>query len=278
MINFSDFTDARPWYESFLDLGGWIPWIVIVGLFAAAAAAFVQAKGDAPAAGPDGDLSSERTLDRVIRHFAGPPSTLLVYGLPAAALTLLIALSVTLIPLPNDYKKAASEVFYEVEAATTSKYAIEGLDPVNGKTVETVKSLERGGTVAVDATLPDGSEARYFLKVSRTGNSELTNPDGRTEQKDPSELLSEDVLAKKDSIEEGLRATYLIAGVSPVTSSDTNDAAAWLDTFGMDVPKSAFQARVQFYDGHQTILYVVSEGDSFILVGSGDVSPVDYVR
>lgn len=278
MINFNDFTDAKPWYEPFHDLGDWFPWILSVGILAAFGAALYMAKSDTRRHDPDEEGPPEGTFDRFLGHLAGPPTTLLTAGLPAAVLTAIIALTATSIPLPSDYKEAAGKVFYEVEQAVTNKYAVEGIEPVGGKTVETVESLEMGGTIAVEATLPDNSEARYFLEVSRTGTPELTNPEGLTEQKDPANLLAEDVLQKKDSIEDGIRSAYMIAGISPVTSADTNDAAAWLDTFGMDIPKSAFQVRVQFYDGHQTVLYVVSEGDSFTLVGTGDVSPVDYVR
>lgn len=279
MIDFSDFHDTRPWYTPFLEFDVWPTLVVIAGLAAIVIAAYVKtARGLAPSASTNRPPANGNpyTNSTYVRHLASPST--LAYGLLAGLLAIAVGMLCSTIQLPDRHVAAAEKSFDQIEQATLDKYALEDLQPVGGDTAKTVDYISKGAPTGVRATLPNGSHAYYYLEHSGKDVIELTNPTTHPYQVAPAELLSAKVLKQKDALEDEIRASYRIADISPVTSADQNDAAAWLNTFGVGVHNSVYEVRVQFYDGNQAIMQAVPEGDAVTLVASSGVNPHDYVK
>lgn len=279
MIDFSNFQDTRPWYTPFLEFDVWPALVVVSGLVAIVIAAYVKtARGMEPPSSTNRPPANGNpyTNSTYVRHLATPST--LSYGLLAGLLAIAVGMLCSTIQLPDRHVTEAEKSFNQIEQATLAKYALEDLQPVGGDTVKTIDFISKGAPTAVRATLPDGSHAYYYLEHSGKDVIELTNPDAYPYQVAPAQLLSAEVLKQKDALEDEIRASYQIADISPVTSADQNDAAAWLNTFGVDVPNSVYEVRVQFYDGNQAVMQAVPEGDAVTLVASAGVNPHDYVK
>lgn len=279
MIDFSNFQDTRPWYTPFLEFDIWPPLVAVAGVAAIAIAAYVKtARGLEPPASTNRPPANGNpyTNATYVRHLSS--SSTLAYGLLAGLMTIAVGMLCSTVQLPDRHVLAAEKSFDQIEQATLSKYALEDLQSIDGDSVKTVDYISRGAPTGVRATLPDGSHAYYYLELTGKDVIELTNPDTYPYQVDPGEMLTAKVLKQKEALEDEIRASYRIADISPVTSADQNDAAAWLNTFGVEVPNSVYEVRVQFYDGNQAVMQAVPEGDAVTLVASTGVNPHDYVK
>lgn len=285
MIDFSEFNETLPSFKPMLDFDTWLPLLVFTPIAVMVVFAFrglIRKTGELPPS--SGRRVDENYAQRVLRAFSTDLFSVhsIVYrGLPTLLAVGVLTLTITQIPLPKEHHAAAAETFAQIEQKASEKYAIAGLEPVaqdNPNAVsDTVESIRDGAPTGVQAVLPDGTTVLYWLEDSKDGLT-LANPDGRANQKDPAELLAADVLERKAALLEDLEDTYDVQDIAPPTSSDPDDPAAWLRTFGPTVEDSAPSVRVIFTDGQQSILRVVDTGDGAVLVGTGTVDPDDYAR
>lgn len=283
MIDFSEFNATLPSYKPLLDFDTWLPFMVIIPVVVMAVSALrglVEKTGELPYTGRHANLNYPQRMLKAFSNHMFSAESVIYRGLPALIIVGLMTMVITSLPLPEKHQVAASDAFAQVEEQTKGKYAIEGLTVDGDQSTamsDTVQLLEKGETTNVQAKLPDGSTVDYWIEY-KDNEITLSNPKGHARQVNPDDIRTADILDQKNKLLEELQAEYKVVSIAPPTSSDPDDAAAWLRTFGSSIPDTSPEIRVEFSDGKQTMARLVTQGDAHALVGYGPIDPTNYLR
>ena len=278
MIDFSTFSDAAPFYWPLLTFDNWIPALVLAPLAAVVLAAYVLLRRDLTTG--QLEYSNPGSQVNAFSNKLASREALLYVGLPVFLLTAGVAASVSLSTTSQEHRDAAADTFHQVEELAQEKYAIAGLNATSGGAnalAHTVDSWSRGGTPLVEVVLPDGTTGDYWVHYA-DGDISINAPESKPSQVDPEEFSAEAVLKQKNDLFQQLHSTYDVISIAPPTSSDSEDPAAWARTFGITQEDTSPEIRVEFSDGTQSVMRVVTEGNAIALVGQGGVDPMSYLQ